>query len=292
MKKILNLLLCLILVIVLTACTNDLKQKTPLDVLNDVMHNTKEVKNIELTLGLDTKFVQDGALVEMPLSLSFEQNFVNTKNYKAVIKISDNPFIKAQTLYVDVNETTSKVYIPGKLIASIFGVQDDSDKWIGEKIEISEEDFNVEDLTEKYENIDIKKILKEDEFVLINEGTVVNKYQLKITKDLLVRIEEMLNIENKGNFNEFNQTIFINLYIDVKNSRITKMEIDLKDIVSKVLEDNLSDDASISSSSIKKLDMYLEIKYDTPKIEIPGNVYKNEVTKEEYTDDLTGKVEG
>lgn len=292
MKKNLNLLLCFILVILLSACTNSLKQKPPIEILDEVVHNTKEVKNIEVTLGLDTKFMQDGTLVEMPLSLSFMQNFINVKNYKAIIKISDNPFIKAQTLYIDLNENDSKIYIPGKLIATIFGVEDNSDKWIGEKIEFSEDDFEVQDLMKEYENIDIKTLLNEDEFVLVEEGTLVNKYQLKVTKDLLVRIEDMLKVENKGNFDEFNETVFINLYIDVKNSRITKMEIDLKDIVSKVLEDNFSNDASISSDAIKKLDMYLEIKYDTPKIEIPENVYNNEVTKDEYSNYLAGKVEG
>lgn len=292
MKRFLNFLLRFILIITLTACTNNVKQKTPLEVLDEVMHNTKEVNNLQISFGLDTKFIQDGMEVEMPLSLSIKQNFVNTKNYKAIINLSDNPFIGSQTFYINLTEETSNIYMPGKLIASMVGVTDDSEKWIAEKIEISEEDFNAEEVLKDYEKIDLKTLLKEDEFVLVEEGNDVNKYQLKITKDLLVRIQNALEFGDNEEFEELTETVLVDVYIDVKNNRITKLEIDLKDIVSKILTDNSIDTSDVNLGSIEKLKLNFEIKYDNVKVEIPESVINNAMTAEEYGNYLTGKMQG
>lgn len=292
MKRFLNFLLRFILIITLTACTNNVKQKTPLEVLDEVMHNTKEVNNLQISFGLDTKFIQDGMEVEMPLSLSIKQNFVNTKNYKAIINLSDNPFIGSQTFYINLTEETSNIYMPGKLIASMVGVTDDSEKWIAEKIEISEEDFNAEEVLKDYEKIDLKTLLKEDEFVLVEEGNDVNKYQLKITKDLLVRIQNALELDDNEEFEELTETVLVDVYIDVKNNRITKLEIDLKDIVSKILTDNSIDTSDVNLGSIEKLKLNFEIKYDNVKVEIPESVINNAMTAEEYGNYLTGKMQG
>ena len=292
MKRFLNFLLRFILIITLTACTNNVKQKTPLEVLDEVMHNTKEVNNLQISFGLDTKFIQDGMEVEMPLSLSIKQNFVNTKNYKAIINLSDNPFIGSQTFYINLTEETSNIYMPGKLIASMVGVTDDSEKWIAEKIEISEEDFNAEEVLKDYEKIDLKTLLKEDEFVLVEEGNDVNKYQLKITKDLLVRIQNALEFGDNEEFEELTETVLVDVYIDVKNNRITKLEIDLKDLVSKILTDNSIDTSDVNLGSIEKLKLNFEIKYDNVKVEIPEIVINNAMTAEEYGNYLTGKMQG
>ena len=292
MKRFLNFLLRFILIITLTACTNNVKQKTPLEVLDEVMHNTKEVNNLQISFGLDTKFIQDGMEVEMPLSLSIKQNFVNTKNYKAIINLSDNPFIGSQTFYINLTEETSNIYMPGKLIASMVGVTDDSEKWIAEKIEISEEDFNAEEVLKDYEKIDLKTLLKEDEFVLVEEGNDVNKYQLKITKDLLVRIQNALEFGDNEEFEELTETVLVDVYIDVKNNRITKLEIDLKDLVSKILTDNSIDTSDVNLGSIEKLKLNFEIKYDNVKVEIPESVINNAMTAEEYGNYLTGKMQG
>ena len=292
MKRFLNFLLGFILIITLTACTINVKQKTPLEVLDDVMHNTKEVNNLQIFFGLDTKFIQDGMEVEMPLSLSIKQNFVNTKNYKAIINLSDNPFIGSQTFYINLNDETSNIYMPGKLIASMVGVTDDSEKWIAEKIEISEEDFNAEEVLKDYEKIDLKTLLKEDEFVLVEEGNDVNKYQLKITKDLLVRIQNALELDDNEEFEELTETVLVDVYIDVKNNRITKLEIDLKDIVSKILTDNSIDTSDVNLGSIEKLKLNFEIKYDNVKVEIPESVINNAMIAEEYGNYLTGKMQG
>jgi len=292
MKRFLNFLLRFILIITLTACTNNVKQKTPLEVLDEVMHNTKEVNNLQISFGLDTKFIQDGMEVEMPLSLSIKQNFVNTKNYKAIINLSDNPFIGSQTFYINLTEETSNIYMPGKLIASMVGVTDDSEKWIAEKIEISEEDFNAEEVLKDYEKIDLKTLLKEDEFVLVEEGNDVNKYQLKITKDLLVRIQNALELDDNEEFEELTETVLVDVYIDVKNNRITKLEIDLKDLVSKILTDNSIDTSDVNLGSIEKLKLNFEIKYDNVKVEIPEIVINNAMTAEEYGNYLTGKMQG
>jgi len=292
MKRFLNLFLVFILIITLTACTNNLKQKTPVEVLDEVFNNVTEVNPVEITIGLDSAFTQDGMKTEMPLSLSIAQNFVNTKNYKAVIKLSDNPFIGKQTLYIDLNDTDSKIYMPGKLISSIVGIEDDSNKWIAETIEIDEETFDASEIVTDHEKIDLKSLLKEDEFVLIEEGELVNKYQLKITKDLLNRIQDTLEVEDKEDFEDFSYTVLLDISIDMKNKRITEMELDLKDIVSKVLNDNLSDTSSISVDAIEKLKLSLGIKYDNVEVKIPADVVNNAMSAEEYENYLTGKIQG
>lgn len=292
MKRFLSFFLGFILLLGLTGCMNNIKQKSPLEVLDEVVHNTSEVSNVHILLGLDTKFIQDGMEVEMPLSLEFAQNFVNTKNYKAVINLSDNPFIGSQTFYINLNEETSNIYMPGKLIASMVGITDDSDKWIFEEIEISDEDFNVEELLKDYENINLKTLLKDDEFVLVEEDNGINKYQLKITKDLLVRVQNELEIDNATEFEDFTETILIDVYIDLKNKRITKLEIDLKDIVSEILSDNNVDASNIEVGNIEKLKLNFEIKYDNMKVEIPENIINGAMSAEEYGNYLTGKIQG
>jgi len=172
------------------------------------------------------------------------------------------------------------------------GVTDDSEKWIAEKIEISEEDFNAEEVLKDYEKIDLKTLLKEDEFVLVEEGNDVNKYQLKITKDLLVRIQNALELDDNEEFEELTETVLVDVYIDVKNNRITKLEIDLKDLVSKILTDNSIDTSDVNLGSIEKLKLNFEIKYDNVKVEIPESVINNAMTAEEYGNYLTGKMQG
>ena len=104
--------------------------------------------------------------------------------------------------------------------------------------------------------------------------------------NLLKRLAEKLEEE----YEETLETSFnIDVYIDTKNDVITKVELDMKQIINDIMS-SLENEESQLAGSINKLSFTIDFTdYNNTIVTIPNEVKDNALTTEEYIQLIAGE---
>ena len=282
MKKYLGILI--VFLFILTGCG---QKETSIDVLKSVLKNDADVNSLTVKAKIDVSVVEDGVSVDMPISVDVKVDLEDEKNGKFYMSLSDNPFIGENELYVDMVNESMNVYMPSSLIATMVGIEDTYPSWIVETQDMNSEDEETIIDKENVPSVDeILEVITEEDFVYIDKDGDISHYQLKITDDLLKRLAEKLEEE----YEETLETSFnIDVYIDTKNDVITKVELDMKQIINDIMS-SLENEESQLAGSINKLNFAIDFTdYNNTTVTIPNEVKDNALTTEEYIQLIAGE---
>lgn len=273
MKKYLNILLAFVMVLALTGCgkKEEVKTRTPLEVLVDVAKN--DVKKVKVDTSLTTKVNMDGMSIDGTFNLNVATEKLENDKYKAVIELGENPILGKQKLYLD----GTYFYVSSNIMNSIMGVENTDEYWIKSEVDstISDEEKNLKD-------IDLKTILTDKDFYLLSRTGDVGVYRLVISEDLVKRVYKAINNTDLEDENTLKTNVNVDITIDEKNNRITKVSSDLTESISTI---DLGEEINLKEM-VEKLSFEINITYDNFDVVIPDEVVKNALTQEEYDEKM------
>ncbi len=273
MKKYLNILLAFVMVLALTGCgkKEEVKTRTPLEVLVDVAKN--DVKKVKVDTSLTTKVNMDGMSIDGTFNLNVATEKLENDKYKAVIELGENPILGKQKLYLD----GTYFYVSSNIMNSIMGMENTDEYWIKSEVDstISDEEKNLKD-------IDLKTILTDKDFYLLSRTGDVGVYRLVISEDLVKRVYKAINNTDLEDENTLKTNVNVDITIDEKNNRITKVSSDLTESISTI---DLGEEINLKEM-VEKLSFEINITYDNFDVVIPDEVVKNALTQEEYDEKM------
>lgn len=273
MKKYLNILLAFVMVLALTGCgkKEEVKTRTPLEVLVDVAKN--DVKKVKVDTSLTTKVNMDGMSIDGTFNLNVATEKLENDKYKAVIELGENPILGKQKLYLD----GTYFYVSSNIMNSIMGMENTDEYWIKSEVDstISDEEKNLKD-------IDLKTILTDKDFYLLSRTGDVGVYRLVISEGLVKRVYKAINNTDLEDENTLKTNVNVDITIDEKNNRITKVSSDLTESISTI---NLGEEINLKEM-VEKLSFEINITYDNFDVVIPDEVVKNALTQEEYDEKM------
>lgn len=282
MKRYFKFLIAFVMIIAVTGCGK--KERTSLEVLNDAIKNTETVNSGKVNFSVGVKANYQGMSIDTTIDLGVAVQLENDNNFKAVIDLADNPLIGAQKLYVDKNGEKALVYMPSKLIDKIAGIESDYDYWLKEEADFSEivsnedNDFNLKD-------ININDLLTDKDFYLVSKENNIGVYRLVVSKELLMKIDKYFDPESTEDFSELKNNLNVDLTIDEKTNRITKVSVDLMEFIKGI---ELDEEINVTEI-LEKCTFEVEITYGNVTVEIPNDVINNAITTEEYTNILANE---
>lgn len=282
MRKYFKFLIAFVMIIAITGCGK--KERTSLEVLNDAIKNTETVNSGKVNFSVGVKANYQGMSIDTTIDLGVAAQLENDNNFKAVIDLADNPLIGAQKLYVDKNGEKALVYMPSKLIDKITGIESDYDYWLKEEADFSEivsnedNDFNLKD-------ININDLLTDKDFYLVSKENNIGVYRLVVSKELLMKIDKYFDPESTEDFSELKNNLNVDLTIDEKTNRITKVSVDLMEFIKGI---ELDEEINVTEI-LEKCTFEVEITYGNVTVEIPNDVINNAITTEEYTNILANE---
>lgn len=273
MKKYLNILLAFVMVLALTGCgkKEEVKTRTPLEVLVDVAKT--DAKKVKVDTSLTTKVNMDGMSIDGTFNLNVATEKLENDKYKAVIELGENPILGKQKLYLD----GTYFYVSSNIMNSIMGMENTDEYWIKSEVDstISDEEKNLKD-------IDLKTILTDKDFYLLSRTGDVGVYRLVISEDLVKRVYKAINNTDLEDENTLKTNVNVDITIDEKNNRITKVSSDLTESISTI---NLGEEINLKEM-VEKLSFEINITYDNFDVVIPDEVVKNALTQEEYDEKM------
>ena len=273
MKKYLNILLAFVMVLALTGCgkKEEVKTRTPLEVLVDVAKN--DVKKVKVDTSLTTKVNMDGMSIDGTFNLNVATEKLENDKYKAVIELGENPILGKQKLYLD----GTYFYVSSNIMNSIMGMENTDEYWIKSEVDstISDEEKNLKD-------IDLKTILTDKDFYLLSRTGDVGVYRLVVSEDLVKRAYKAINNTDLEDENTLKTNVNVDITIDEKNNRITKVSSDLTESISTI---DLGEEINLKEM-VEKLSFEINITYDNFDVVIPDEVVKNALTQEEYDEKM------
>lgn len=273
MKKYLNILLALVMVLALTGCgkKEEVKTRTPLEVLEDVAKT--DAKKVKVDTSLTTKVNMDGMSIDGTFNLNVATEKLENDKYKAVIELGENPILGKQKLYLD----GTYFYVSSNIMNSITGIENTDEYWIKSEVDstISDEEKNLKD-------IDLKTILTDKDFYLLSRTGDVGVYRLVISEDLVKRAYKAINNTDLEDENTLKTNVNVDITIDEKNNRVTKVSSDLTESISTI---NLGEEINLKEM-VEKLSFEINITYDNFDVVIPDEVVKNALTQEEYDEKM------
>lgn len=272
MKKYLNILLAFVMVLALTGCgKKEEKSRTPIEVLVDVAKN--DAKKVKVGTSLTTKLNMDGMSIDGIFNLDIATEKLDNNKYKAVIELGENPVLGKQKLYLD----GTYVYMSSSIMNSIMGLESEEEYWIK-----SEVDSTITGEEVKLDNIDLKSILTDKDFYLVNRDGNTGLYRLVISEDLVKRAYKAINNTDLEEDNTLKTNINVDVTIDEKNNRITKISSDLTETLATI---DLGEDINIKEM-VEKLSFEINISYDNVEVVIPEDVITKAITEDEYDEKL------
>ena len=276
MKKYLNILLALVMVLALTGCgkKEKVKTRTPLEVLVDVAKT--DAKKVKVDTSLTTKVNMDGMSIDGTFNLNVATEKLENDKYKAVIELGENPILGKQKLYLD----GTYFYVSSNIMNSITGIENTDEYWIKSEVDstISDEEKNLKD-------IDLKTILTDKDFYLLSRTGDVGVYRLVISEDLVKRAYKAINNTDLEDENTLKTNVNVDITIDEKNNRVTKVSSDLTESISTI---DLGEEINLKEM-VEKLSFEINITYDNFDVVIPDEVVKNALTQEEYDEKMNTK---
>ncbi len=279
MKKYLKFLIAFVMIIAVTGCGK--KERTSLEVLNDAIKNTETVNSGKVDFSVNVKANYQGMSIDTVFDLGVAVQLENDNNFKAVMDLADNPLIGVQKLYLDKNGEKALVYMSNKLIDKIIGFESDYDYWIKEEANFNDIVSDIEDENNDFNLKDIKidEILTDKDFYLVSKENNVGVYRLVVSKELLMKINKYFDPESSEDFSELKNNLNVDLTIDEKANRITKVSVDLMEVIKGI---DLGEEIDITEV-LEKCLFEVEITYGNVTVEIPNDVINNAITSEEYT---------
>lgn len=276
MKKYLNILLAFVMVLALTGCgkKEEVKTRTPLEVLVDVAKT--DAKKVKVDTSLTTKVNMDGMSIDGTFNLNVATEKLENDKYKAVIELGENPILGKQKLYLD----GTYFYVSSNIMNSIMGMENTDEYWIKSEVDstISDEEKNLKD-------IDLKTILTDKDFYLLSRTGDVGVYRLVISEDLVKRAYKAINNTDLEDENTLKTNVNVDITIDEKNNRVTKVSSDLTESISTI---DLGEEINLKEM-VEKLSFEINITYDNFDVVIPDEVVKNALTQEEYDEKMNTK---
>ena len=276
MKKYLNILLAFVMVLALTGCgkKEEVKTRTPLEVLVDVAKT--DAKKVKVDTSLTTKVNMDGMSIDGTFNLNVATEKLENDKYKAVIELGENPILGKQKLYLD----GTYFYVSSNIMNSIMGMEDTDEYWIKSEVDstISDEEKNLKD-------IDLKTRLTDKDFYLLSRTGDVGVYRLVISEDLVKRAYKAINNTDLEDENTLKTNVNVDITIDEKNNRVTKVSSDLTESISTI---DLGEEINLKEM-VEKLSFEINITYDNFDVVIPDEVVKNALTQEEYDEKMNTK---
>ena len=276
MKRYFKFLIAFVMIIAITGCGK--KERTSLEVLNDAIKNTETVNSGKVNFSVGVKANYQGMAIDTTIDLGVAAQLENDNNFKVVIDLADNPLIGAQKLYVDKNGEKALVYMPNKLIDKIAGIESDYNYWIKGEANLDDivsEENNDFDL----KNINLNDLLTDKDFYLVSKENNIGVYRLVVSKELLMKIDKYFDPESTEDFSELKNNLNVDLTIDEKTNRITKLSVDLMEFIKGI---ELDEEIDVTEM-VEKCTFEVEITYGNVTVEIPNDVINNAITSEEYT---------
>ena len=282
MKKVLKVFLSLVMIFVITGCgkNEQVKERKPVEVLNDTLKNETSIDEMKVDMSFSVKASTGGISIDSNIN-AIVSAVKDGENAKLVFELSDNPFVGAIKGYVSLTDTEVVTYIPSKIYNMIYNIDNENDIYVKNVETLSTDDDSSEE-TQNLNEIDLSSILTDDDFYLINKTDDYGMYRLVVSKELLERITKSIDSETTSDINDFKGTINLNVTIDEKNNRITEISCDLIDFVKANISSlDLGEDVNVDEI-IQNLSFNFKIQYTDVEVAIPNEVINNSMPAEEY----------
>lgn len=286
MKKYLKFLIAFVMIIAVTGCGK--KERTSLEVLSDAIKNTETVNSGKVNFSVDVKANYQGISIDTALDLGVAVQLENKDNIKAIIELKDNPFVGEQKFYLDKQGDKALVYMPSKLIDKVVGIETEYNYWLKEEVDLNDIVSDIDTDNNGLKDININDILTDKDFYLLSKKNNIGTYRLVISKELLMRINKYFDSESTEDFSELKNNLNVDLTIDEKSNRITKLSVDLMEFI-KGIDLGEAIDVTDVTEIVEKCLFEIEMTYGNTVVEIPNDVVKNAITSEEYENLFIGE---
>lgn len=251
---------------------------------------TKAVDNVEKSIeNLMKKASNSGTItakVELSVKDSLSLDFgaiveyeLNDNSIKMHAKIDKNMLMDEMNAYLDFNKKSVNMYIPVDLLTLIDDSIDldtnkeylyfsaDLDELGIEGVDEIFETLKSEDFNEE---LDMSKVLTEENFKYVGKKDGLKQYSLTINKDYFESFKDEVDLSELP-LDEIGDMAFdLNLYVNSKNV-LVKIEMDLKDALKE-----LTDDIEKFLFTIKFSNL------NSTKVEVPANVKNNSFDLNQY----------
>lgn len=277
MKK---LFLMMASVLLLTGCG----ERTSLEVFDDVINTLSEVKSIEM----DTKaFVKvDAEGVALDVSLPFNLSLVeNNEEATFSLDVKENAIMDQTKVYGKTNAKNFKFYFPSTVLELVLGETGGEEKWLsfsGDLTELEETEFDSE-MQSKLENLDYKKIILEENFVYVDKEEDIGHYQFVINEGLIQRLATELGEEFEQTEDTSKINLKLDMYINLKTNEITKIYMNLKDMIVDIIGDSVDESEEFDPNMFKEVSIEMNFKnYNNTSVVIPEDVINEAMAYEDY----------
>jgi len=275
-KKILSLIIAVLLL------TTGCGQKTSLEVLDDVIETMNDVISLKADYKVAVKLDTEGVSVDVNLPMSLAvQKIGNNSNLK--INVGENALLGEIEAYGKTTQEDANLYFESDLIDSILGFSNEETEWLKATFNLSDlEDVEDKDLEEKIKNLDYKKIILEENFVLISKDNNIGHYQFVVNKALIERLANELGEEFKM---EGTIDFKVDTYINLETNQITKVYVDLKDMLSQAIKEEELE--GFDANSFKEVSIEINFSgYNNTTVTIPSDVINNSLDYGTYLNSL------
>lgn len=289
MKKKILLFITLFTMVFMTGCgpKEEVKEELkPIDVLEKSVQSLNEIKSVEVVSTLSATVNQEGSKVDMNIPLTITvgeaKDEINMK-----LALGENPIIGSLETYFKLNTKDKNVdlYLPSSILNSVFGIESEDTVWLHTSTTLEDnEDLEVNDEElDETKNIDYKKVIGNN-FVYVDSNEGINHYQLVINNDLIQRLATELNEEIEN----IEEVLKLDFYIDAKNYNITKLSMDLKELV---IDNGDAEDIE-TVEVFDKFVFTMEFKnVNNTTVTIPDEVKNNVFDLEQYLNNIKPSVE-
>ncbi len=255
MKKTKWLALVVAMVFLFTGCG---KKLSDAEIIDNAGKQMKELSNYAMTMDIQMGIKSSGLEMSIPFTIDLELDNQSKLGYMKLVAEILGISITSES-YMDASTNPNVTYTKEVM----------ADTWTKKYSEDADEFDDIVSITENSENIEKKE--SNDKNILY--------YQVTITKEKMQELlnESMSTVESDTETYTIDGDVIVDLYIDKKTNYITKMEMDLLDVISFDEEDTelTAFTMSITFSKFNEID----------KITIPDEVIENAVEEQEEYDD-------
>ena len=220
--------------------------------------------------------VKNSLSLDLGASIEYE---LNDDSIKMHAKVNENLLTSEMNAYLDFNKKSITMYIPVDLISLIDDSIDldtdreylyfsaDLDELGIEGVDEIFETLKSEDVNEE---LDMSKVLTEENFKYVGKKDGLKQYSLTLDKSYFESFKNEIDLSELPLDEIGDMTFNMNLYVNSKNN-LVKIELDLKDALKDVTTD------------IEKFLFTIEFSnLNSTKVEVPANVKNNSFDLNQY----------
>ena len=228
-----GLIIILLLIIVLGALAagyffifKDGRNKTNVERVNTAL-STLQIKGDESGT-LKIKLELAGGMVNLDMNATLMYAKQNDKYY-VYFNLDKSMFTSGGEMYAVLDNKALNIYMQSTLLA-LFDTSSSKKEWLKSSVDFNELGINYNDIGKKDNQIDLGKVLNNNNLKYIGKENGLSHYQIIIDKDLINALDKEKKYSSEEIQYLINMGLAMDIYID-SNDNLIKIEIDFQKIL-------------------------------------------------------------